>query len=65
MEHGDKAAAAARREDAPQFDSAFRARLYDLLKWRRDVRRFKRDPLPPGAIERLIGLAHVVKIRSA
>src|SRR5690606_35325434 len=41
----------------PQFDAAFRARLYDLLRWRRDVRRFKRMPLPEGTIERLIGLA--------
>ncbi len=50
-----------RREDAnpqvPQFDGNFRARLYDLLRWRRDVRRFKREPLPEGAIERLINLA--------
>jgi 5,6-dimethylbenzimidazole synthase len=42
---------------APEFDADFRARLYDLLKWRRDVRRFKRTPLPPGAIERLIAIA--------
>jgi 5,6-dimethylbenzimidazole synthase len=42
---------------SPQFDAAFRAKLYDLLKWRRDVRRFKRDPLPAGAIERLISIA--------
>jgi 5,6-dimethylbenzimidazole synthase len=41
----------------PRFDPAFRQRLYDLLRWRRDVRRFKRVPLPEGAIERLIGLA--------
>lgn len=41
----------------PRFDADFRARLYDLLRWRRDVRRFKRDPLPEGTIERLIGLA--------
>jgi 5,6-dimethylbenzimidazole synthase len=41
----------------PRFDADFRARLYDLLRWRRDVRRFKRDPLPDGAIERLIGIA--------
>jgi 5,6-dimethylbenzimidazole synthase len=27
------------------------------LRWRRDVRRFKRDPLPDGTIERLIGIA--------
>jgi 5,6-dimethylbenzimidazole synthase len=28
-----------------------------LLVWRRDVRRFKRDALPTGTIERLIGVA--------
>jgi 5,6-dimethylbenzimidazole synthase len=44
---------------APVFDSAFRARLHELLTWRRDVRRFCRDPLPAGAIERLIGLARL------
>ncbi|MHA1517797.1 MAG: 5,6-dimethylbenzimidazole synthase [Alphaproteobacteria bacterium] len=43
--------------NAPRFDAAFRSRLYDLLRWRRDVRRFKRDPLPEGTIDRLIGLA--------
>jgi 5,6-dimethylbenzimidazole synthase len=41
----------------PEFDAAFRVRLYALLRWRRDVRRFKRVPLPDGAIERLIGIA--------
>jgi 5,6-dimethylbenzimidazole synthase len=39
------------------FDGAFRARLHDLLLWRRDVRRFRRDPLPGGAVEALIELA--------
>jgi 5,6-dimethylbenzimidazole synthase len=48
---------APRRGGAPEFDSEFRARLYDLLRWRRDVRRFRGDPLPSGTIERLIGLA--------
>jgi 5,6-dimethylbenzimidazole synthase len=48
---------AARRDGPPEFDAAFRARLYELLRWRRDVRRFRRDPLPEGAVERLIGLA--------
>lgn len=42
---------------APRFGADFRKRLYDLLRWRRDVRRFKRDPLPQGAIERLIAIA--------
>ncbi|MBV8754582.1 MAG: 5,6-dimethylbenzimidazole synthase [Hyphomicrobiales bacterium] len=39
------------------FDDAFRRRLRDLFVWRRDVRRFRRDPLPPGTIERLIETA--------
>jgi 5,6-dimethylbenzimidazole synthase len=39
------------------FDDGFRARLRDLLVWRRDVRRFRRDPLPRGTLERLIQLA--------
>src|SRR5260370_8051326 len=42
---------------ARAFDEAFRARLRDLLIWRRDVRRFRRDPLRAGSLERLIGLA--------
>jgi 5,6-dimethylbenzimidazole synthase len=40
-----------------EFDDTFRARLRDLLMWRRDVRCFRRDPLPPGTLERLIHLA--------
>ncbi len=39
------------------FDDAFRAQLRDLFVWRRDVRRFRRDPLPPGTLERLIDIA--------
>jgi 5,6-dimethylbenzimidazole synthase len=39
------------------FDEAFRARLHDLFVWRRDVRRFRRDPLPAGVLERLIETA--------
>src|SRR5215831_145320 len=42
---------------AADFDDAFRARLRDLLVWRRDVRCFRRDPLPSGTLERLIHLA--------
>jgi 5,6-dimethylbenzimidazole synthase len=40
-----------------EFDEAFRAKLRDLLIWRRDVRRFRSDPLPQGTLERLIELA--------
>jgi 5,6-dimethylbenzimidazole synthase len=39
------------------FDEAFRDELRELIRWRRDVRRFRRDPLPPGTVERLIELA--------
>lgn len=41
----------------PQFDDAFRTRLLDLFCWRRDVRRFRTEPLPPGTLERLIEIA--------
>jgi 5,6-dimethylbenzimidazole synthase len=41
----------------PDFDAQFRERLRDLIVWRRDVRRFKRDPLPDGALHRLLQLA--------
>jgi 5,6-dimethylbenzimidazole synthase len=39
------------------FDHRFRAQLRDLLLWRRDVRHFRRDPLPSGTLEALIELA--------
>jgi 5,6-dimethylbenzimidazole synthase len=42
---------------APAFDAEFRARLRALLAWRRDVRRFRCDALPEGAVERLLELA--------
>ena len=43
--------------EPPTFDAAFRARLRDLFAWRRDVRRFRTDLLPAGAVERLIEIA--------
>ncbi len=49
--------AAAATTPSMVFDHAFRARLRDLLVWRRDVRRFRRDPLPDGVVESLIELA--------
>ncbi|KRR20787.1 MULTISPECIES: 5,6-dimethylbenzimidazole synthase [Bradyrhizobium] len=39
------------------FDEAFRRQLRELFVWRRDVRRFRPDPLPSGAMERLIEIA--------
>jgi 5,6-dimethylbenzimidazole synthase len=41
----------------PEFDDAFRRRLNELFVWRRDVRRFRADAVPPGTLERLIALA--------
>jgi 5,6-dimethylbenzimidazole synthase len=49
--------AAAATTPSMVFDHAFRARLRDLLVWRRDVRRFRRDPLPDGVVESLIEIA--------
>jgi 5,6-dimethylbenzimidazole synthase len=54
---GERAEPRTETHTPPRFDADFRARLYDLLRWRRDVRRFQRVPLPDGTIERLIGLA--------
>jgi 5,6-dimethylbenzimidazole synthase len=41
----------------PRFDDAFAAAFAELLAWRRDVRRFKRDALPEGLVERLLAQA--------
>lgn len=49
----------AARKRAVKFDAAFGDRLRALLVWRRDVRRFLRDPLPSGKIEDLIALARL------
>jgi 5,6-dimethylbenzimidazole synthase len=43
--------------DTPRFDERFRDEFANLIRWRRDVRRFRGDALPDGAIERLIDLA--------
>ena len=39
------------------FDDTFRQHLRELFVWRRDVRRFRSEPLPGGAVERLIETA--------
>lgn len=39
------------------FDDNFRRQLRELFVWRRDVRRFRTDPLPDGAATRLIEVA--------
>ena len=44
---------------APHFDTAFRAELTALFRWRRDVRRFRTTPLDPGQVA---GLLHTASL---
>jgi 5,6-dimethylbenzimidazole synthase len=41
----------------PAFGAAFRAELHELFRWRRDVRRFRTDPVPPALLEELLDVA--------
>ncbi len=41
----------------PVFDADFQARLKQLMAWRRDVRRFRTDPVPGELIARLLEVA--------
>jgi len=41
----------------PVFDAAFRDGLETLLRWRRDVRRFRTEPIAPATVDRLLDLA--------
>lgn len=41
----------------PAFDREFRDQLEALFRWRRDVRRFRSEPLPAGLVDALIALA--------
>jgi 5,6-dimethylbenzimidazole synthase len=43
--------------EPPRFSDRFRAELEDLFRWRRDVRRFRPDPIEAGRLERLIQTA--------
>lgn len=45
------------KDASPVFDRAFQERLADLIAWRRDVRRFRSDPIPPDLLARLLDLA--------
>ena len=47
-----------RAADAPIFGPAFQAELDALFRWRRDVRRFRRDVLPAGLLDRLLETAN-------
>lgn len=39
-----------------QFDDAFRSSLRDLMRWRRDVRRFRTDPIDEAALMRCLSV---------
>ena len=41
----------------PEFDKSFREQFEELLKWRRDVRSFRSDPIEAQLLEHLICLA--------
>ena len=41
----------------PQFDAAFRAQFAELVRWRRDVRRFRSRPVDPELLAKLLALA--------
>ena len=43
--------------DAPPFDASFRLHLAALFRWRRDVRRFRTDPVPPETLSSLFAVA--------
>jgi 5,6-dimethylbenzimidazole synthase len=43
----------------PVFDVNFRAELAQLMRWRRDVRRFRADPAPEELIDHLLDLAQL------
>ena len=43
--------------DVPVFDDAFRAKLLDLFRWRRDVRSFRREPVPADLLNELLEIA--------
>jgi 5,6-dimethylbenzimidazole synthase len=47
----------AHRTPAPRFATDFRTRFRELLRWRRDVRHFRSDPLPVGLVDELLDLA--------
>lgn len=41
---------------APTFDGGFRSQLEALFHWRRDVRHFRRDPVPEAVLDTLLAL---------
>jgi len=46
-------------EPPPHFDAAFRARFEDLLRWRRDVRRFRPELVAQDTLDHFLALANL------
>ncbi|MGZ4504258.1 MAG: 5,6-dimethylbenzimidazole synthase [Nocardioidaceae bacterium] len=57
---GDQTSAAERAADvdAWAFPEEARGSLYDVIAARRDIRRFRPDPVDPGILERVLSAAH-------
>src|SRR5882724_3069680 len=45
------------KQRPPRFDAAFKAQFSELVRWRRDVRRFRTDPVEPDLVAQLLALA--------
>jgi 5,6-dimethylbenzimidazole synthase len=45
------------KQQPPRFDEAFKTQFAALVRWRRDVRRFRSDPVAPRLVARLLELA--------
>src|SRR5207249_6602119 len=43
----------------PEFSDDFRRQFRELLAWRRDVRRFGREPIDPAILGELLSLARL------
>jgi 5,6-dimethylbenzimidazole synthase len=46
-------------ETPPRFDDAFRARFEELLRWRRDVRRFRGERVADDLLDHFLALANL------
>jgi len=44
------------KQRPPRFDETFKAQFAELVRWRRDVRRFRTDAVQPDLIARLLAL---------
>jgi 5,6-dimethylbenzimidazole synthase len=45
------------KQRPPRFDAAFKAQFAELVRWRRDVRRFRSDSVDPALVTHLLALA--------